>query len=77
MTMIGKKLMTVPHPAKTPSITSEWTTGFTPAEVRAASQAAVTASTPRASQSARRWPTAEKVSQKTRAMIPTKAGMAV
>ena len=51
VTIIGRNDSTLPTPAKIPSITSEWTTGFIPYAVSPRSTRPVSASIPRLSQS--------------------------
>ena len=77
VTMIGRNEMTVPTPVITPSMTSEWITGFTSAAVSAASMAPEAASTPVAMRSERLPPMRSNVSQNTTIMMPTKHGIAV
>ena len=74
--MIGRKLNTLPTPAKTPSMSRLCTTGFSPYAVSPLSQTAVNASIPIASQSLRAAPTTWNVSQKIKNMISRNIGIA-
>ena len=75
--MMGRKESTLPTPAQMPSTTSEWTTGLVPKAVSPASMPAVTQATSSSMRPCSHAPTTPKVSQKTRPMMSTKAGMAV
>ena len=74
--MIGRKLNTLPTPAKTPSMSRLCTTGFNPYAVSPLSQTAVNASIPTASQSLNAAPTTWNVSQKIKNMISRNIGIA-
>ena len=77
VTMVGKKLSTLPTPAQMPSTTRPWTTGLMSQAVRPASIRSVTQPTPSSIRSDRVPPMTVKVKTNTRAMIPKKQGMAV
>ena len=77
VTITGKKLSTLPTPLKIPSITREWSTSFTFQAVSSWSTAFVRLVIPISRRSESPFPITPKVSQKTRAIIPAKHGMAV
>ncbi len=76
-TMIGRKLITEPTPANTPSITSECRTGLTFQAVIPLSSAPASASIPICIRFWKNAPITLKVSQNTSAIIPINAGIAV
>ena len=76
-TMMGTKLSTVPTPLKIPSMIREWSTSLMCQAVRAPSTTSVRAPMPVSSSPWSQAPMTLKVRKNTRAMIPTKAGMAV
>ena len=67
----------LPTPAKTPSITSDCTTGFTPAAASAAATASVTHATPSSMRPCSQAPSQPKVIQNTSPMMSRNAGNAV
>ena len=75
--MIGRNTRTDPTPPKMPSTTSDWATGFTSRASSPAPTWPASRAMPSSSQSDRRCPITEKVSQNTSAMMPIKAGRAV
>ena len=77
VTMIGRKLSTLPTPLKIPSITSECITSLTSSAVIPLSTISVSAPIPVSSHPDRNEPITLKVSQKTTAIIQINAGIAV
>ena len=77
VTMIGRKLSTLPTPWKMPSITRSWIVWFTFAAVSAWSTSTVSASMPCSSRPCSHAPITLNVSQNTSPMMAMKAGMAV
>ena len=77
ITIIGRKLNTLPTPANTPSIISPCRSSLTPTFVRKASAACVTASTPFSRSPCKKAPITLNVSQNTSPIIRINIGIAV